>query len=98
MVQDGYTALIHAALNGETDVVKVLVENKAKLDLQNKVKAEEGRGREGKLWDGCLEADGRERGMRRRRTEGDSEREGREERGWAWRLYFFSCIAQMRIL
>ena len=31
--------------------------------------------------------------MRRRRTEGDSEREGREERGWAWRLYFMCCTS-----
>jgi len=97
-VQSGCTALICAAEEDNTDCVKVLVENKAKLDLQNKVKAEEGRGREGKLCDGCLEADGRGRGMRRRRPEGDSEREGRKERGWAWRLYFFSCIAQMHIL
>ena len=59
MVQYGNTALIQAAMYGSPDCVKVLVENKAKPDVQDEVKAEEGRGREGELCDGCLEADGR---------------------------------------
>ena len=37
ITQDGYSALIWAAIKGHTEVVVELVKAKANLDLQNKV-------------------------------------------------------------
>ena len=38
MIQDGYTALMHASKEGHLPVVEYLVQQGAAIDIQNKVK------------------------------------------------------------